>query len=311
MLHVTDSLAEIKATAIINSDQKQNIKVEIKYDSKYLLERECAVNKGENKISWLLNIKNPILWWPNGMGEQYRGVFSLGVVSRSGFCVNESFYLGLRDLKVIRNKDSLGRSFYVEVNGRKVFIKGANYIPQDNFQSNVNNQRYENIISSAAAANMNMLRVWGGGIYENDEFYELCDKYGILVWQELMFACGMYPSDDGFLENVKAEINDNVKRIRNHSCLALYCGNNENEVSWYSWGWKQKYTPEVQAEYENNMKKLFYETIPSVLSRCDSTRYYHYSSPSAGFNGKGNDEGDIHYWGVWHAGIKLYEPVIT
>jgi len=147
---------------------------------------------------------------------------------------------------------------------------------------------------------MNMLRVWGGGIYEDDQFYELCDQYGILVWQEMIFACAMYPGDTEFFENVRQEVLDNVIRIRNHACVAMYCGNNENEVAWRQWGWKEKYDPAVQQTYEQQAKKLFGEVIPSALHEADSTRYYHPTSPVAGFKDIAASEGDIHYWGVWH-----------
>ena len=147
---------------------------------------------------------------------------------------------------------------------------------------------------------MNMLRVWGGGIYEDDRFYELCDRYGILIWQEMIFACAMYPADEEFLENIRQEVIDNITRIRNHACVAMYCGNNENEVGWAQWGWKENNNEKVQHVYEQNAHKLFYEVIPSALREVDSTRYYHPTSPSAGFNNIAASEGDIHYWGVWH-----------
>jgi len=147
---------------------------------------------------------------------------------------------------------------------------------------------------------MNMLRVWGGGIYENDLFYDLCDRYGLLVWQDLMFACAMYPADEEFLQNVRQEVVENVSRIRHHPCIALYCGNNENEISWYAWGWKKLYPGETQTTYERNLHTLFYEVIPSALHEADPTRYYHPTSPNAGFNTVSPNDGDIHYWGVWH-----------
>jgi beta-mannosidase len=146
---------------------------------------------------------------------------------------------------------------------------------------------------------MNMLRVWGGGIYEEDTFYDLCDQHGILIWHDLQFACATYPADEAFRQNVRQEIIDNVTRLRNHASIALYCGNNENEACWHL-AWKQLCSPEIQARHERDIRTLYYETIPQALREVDTTRYYHSSSPNAGFNNIPYGEGDIHYWGVWH-----------
>ena len=136
---------------------------------------------------------------------------------------SKSYKIGLRTIELVRDPDSIGESFYFKVNGHASFMKGVNYIPQDVFLPRTNQDNYEFILSSAADANMNMIRVWGGGIYEKDEFYELCDEKGLLVWQDFMFACSMYPGNDSFLENVKQEAVQNIKRLRNHTSLALWC----------------------------------------------------------------------------------------
>lgn len=143
-------------------------------------------------------------------------------------CDTETTNLGIRSLRVVNEKDEYGHSFYFELNGVKVFAKGANYIPQDNFLPRVTPERYEKTILDAKNVNMNMLRVWGGGIYENDIFYDLCDQHGILVWQDFMFACSTYPMNPEMLDNIRHEAIDNVIRLRNHPCLAIWCGNNEN-----------------------------------------------------------------------------------
>jgi beta-mannosidase len=195
------------------------------------------------------------------------------------------------------------------VNGRPVFAKGANYIPNDNFLPRVNIEKYEEIVGSAAKANMNMLRVWGGGIYENDIFYDLCDKYGILVWQDFMFACSMYPGDDAFLENVYREAVDNVIRLRNHASIALWCGNNEIDGAWCEgdmncgWGWKQRYTPEQRKEIWHSYDTLFHKILPDIVQTYDGLRDYWPSSPQADWGEHAsyrNTSGDMHYWGVWH-----------
>jgi len=297
-----DAVFEI--TSLIN--QKAELIVNID-EANLTFEKNVELKKGTNKISFDFVINNPKLWWSNGLGEQYLYNFQFMVENENNLVDIKNEKIGIRSLEVIRDKDEHGKSFYVKLNGVPVFMKGANYIPQDNFQSRVDRDDYEFIIKSAAEANMNMLRVWGGGIYEEDMFYETCDKYGILVWQDFMFACAMYPSDEEFNENVKKEIIDNVKRIRNHPSLALYCGNNEVNISWHSWGWKDRYPQDIQNVYEKDMDNLFYEIIPNALKTVDNTRYYHPSSPISGMKDSWNGDGDIHYWGVWHGKEPFYK----
>ena len=297
--------ANLVAVFQLFSESKQQLKFKVNWDGKTGVEHSAEVNPGENTIKLPITIDNPRLWWTNGLGKQELYTFSCSVENSKSVPMDaEQVCTGLRSLKVIRDKDAYGKSFYVELNGQPVFMKGSCYIPLDNFQNRVGDDRYEFIIRSAAEANMNTLRVWGGGFYENSKFYELCDKYGILVWQDLMFACGMYPSDAEYLNSVKAEIAENVSRLRNFACIALYCGNNENEISWHSWGWKSMFDKASQESYENSLTNLFYKLIPDVLKETDSLHYYHPSSPIAGFKANGIDkpysDGDIHYWGVWH-----------
>jgi len=219
--------------------------------------------------------------------------------------------IGIRTAKIIQEPDAdgNGKSFYLELNGRPVFSKGANYIPNDIFLPRVTPDEYEHIVKSAAETNMNMLRVWGGGIYENDIFYDLCDKYGIMVWQDFMFACSMYPGGDHFLQNVKQEAIDNVKRLRNHPSIVLWCGNNEIETAWgeyneyAGWGWKQRYSQDQRKEIWSDYDTLFHHILPEVVSNYTNNTFYWHSSPSAGMGKLSGDQttsGDIHYWGVWH-----------
>ena len=297
---VTAQQAKINSILNISSDVQKDVSVKLKIDDSLYVDKNVKLFKGENKIPINITINNPNLWWTNGLGTHYLYNFQFTVNSNNDIVDSCAQKIGVRSLKVVRKKDKFGKSFYVMLNGVPVFMKGANYIPQDNFLNRVSPKRYKHIIKSAADSHMNILRVWGGGIYENNEFYHLCDKYGILVWQEFMFACAMYPPDSAFVNNVKHEIIDNVTRLRNHSCIALYCGNNENEIAWYQWGWKNEFPDSTQKKYEKDMHRLFNEIIPQTLSTVDTTRYYHYTSPIAGFNGTDNSEGDIHYWGVWH-----------
>jgi beta-mannosidase len=267
------------------------------------------LENGINSITIPFSILNPDLWWPNGAGQQHRYKFSTRLLEGGKVIDTISDYIGLRSIELIREPDSLGKSFYFRVNGKNIFAKGANYIPNDNFLNLVTAEKYENIIKSAAESNMNMLRVWGGGIYENDIFYNLCDRYGIMLWQEFMFACSMYPGDDAFLENVRQEAIDNVKRLRNHASIMMWCGNNEIDVAWCEgdmncgWNWKQQYTPDQRKIIWHSYDTLFYKILPEIIETYDQTRAYWPSSPLADWGVHSNYKstmGDIHYWGVWH-----------
>ena len=183
-------------------------------------------------------------------------------------------------------------------------MKGVNYIPQDVFTPRVRADDYEEILQSAVDANMNMVRVWGGGIYEEDIFYDLCDKYGLLVWQDFMFACAMYPGDEEFLNSVKEEAIYNVKRIRTHPSLALWCGNNEVLSAWENWGWKKSIINEQSQEIADKIytsyDDLFHNILPNVIQKFDSNTGYWPSSPGSSFGKKESfTSGDAHYWGVW------------
>ncbi len=205
--------------------------------------------------------------------------------------------------RLVTKKDSLGEAFYFTVDGKPTFIKGANWIPSDNFLPRAKTlKRYEQLIKAAKEANINMLRVWGGGVYEDDAFYELCDKYGIMVWQDFMFAGAMYPADPAFLKNVEEEVRYQVKRLRHHPSIVLWCGNNEIEEAWFNWGWQKQfnYAAADSLKLWNDYKKIFHELIPGILKELDPQRPYWPSSPSLGW---GRDsaykKGDVHYWGVW------------
>ncbi|OYX28279.1 MAG: beta-mannosidase [Flavobacteriales bacterium 32-35-8] len=291
--------ALVEVDAIENSDTKAEIFV----NGESIKTIDLELTQGKNNLSIPFEIENPQLWWPNGMGEQYLYDIEIRLTS-NGFVDTKSHKIGLRTIELIREPDNMGTSFYFKVNGYPVFMKGANYIPQDVFLPRTKKEQYEHILSSAKAANMNMIRVWGGGIYENDEFYQLCDDMGLLVWQDFMFACSMYPGDERFLENVKQEAIDNVKRLRNHTSIALWCGNNEVLIAWESWGWKDKMTREQSKDVANTIWKayntIFHNMLPEVVANYDSARPYWPSSPGSDFGEKESfDKGDVHYWMVW------------
>lgn len=299
--------AEMEIESALADDLTLNLMVDgVKVSSETV---KAAIGTGKFKIGF--NIPDPKLWWPNGLGDQPLYRITAELLLSGKVIDSKSVDFGLRTIKLIRKPDAKdsGESFYFEVNGRPVFAKGANYIPNDVFLSRVKPETYEFIVKSAADANMNMLRVWGGGIYENDLFYDLCDKYGIMVWQDFMFACSMYPGDDDFLNSIRQEAEDNVKRLRNHACIALWCGNNEIEVAWAQghedrgWGWKQIYNPQQRETIWKAYDTIFHHIMPAVVeSNTDNQPYWH-SSPSAGMGklaGYESNSGDMHYWGVWH-----------
>lgn len=268
------------------------------------------VQPGENVIETTVQVSNPKLWWSNGLGEAHLYPFTATILMNGKVADQQTTNIGLRSLRVVRDKDEAGTTFYFELNGKPVFAKGANYIPQDNFLPRVTAEQYDKTIMDAVNANMNMLRVWGGGIYENDIFYDLCDKYGILVWQDFMFACSTYPMTPERLENIKEEAIDNVVRLRNHPCIAIWCGNNENHTAWFNWGWTPKYEKLGALDMmRKDDKDLFHKLLPEVVKEYDPGVFYWPSSPFGGDpdakteSGKANwnPNGDAHYWGVWHA----------
>ena len=249
-----------------------------------------------------VSIKNPKRWWPHNLGEPY--LYDIKLVVRDGETILDSISIkkGLRTIELVTEKDSLGESFYFKVNDLPVYAKGANYIPQNSMQNKVTDAHYDKLLDDVVDANMNMLRVWGGGIYENDIFYNLCDEKGILVWQDFMFACAMYPGDNGFLENVQQEATQNVKRLRNHASIALWCGNNENSEGWHRWGWQAQRSETEKEEIWSNYLKIFDSILPGTVSEYTNTNYWQ-SSPKYGRgNPKYKFEGDAHDWWIWHDG---------
>jgi beta-mannosidase len=236
------------------------------------------------------------------MGEPHLYTITWELLRGSQIAEKGHRRIGLRTIELVQDRDSIGQSFYFNINGLPVFIKGANYIPQESFLPRVPDSVYETLLEAARKAHMNMLRIWGGGIYEKELFYDLCDEKGILVWQDFMFACALFPGDSAFFNNVAAEVSDQVIRLRNHPCLALWCGNNEVDEGWKNWGWQRqyKYSPADSAAVYHDYLALFDSLIPAVLDRHDPWRPYIASSPLHGWGRSlSMKEGDSHYWGVW------------
>lgn len=293
--------AEIGIDIQVEAAENQNGKVEVYMDSALMFSQEISINKGQNQINQSFILPNPKLWWPNGSGDAYLYHFKLKCTSENSTWEKE-FQLGFRTIELERKPDSIGESFTFLVNGIPIYIKGANYIPQDAFPSRVQIEDYQQTLQMAKEANMNMLRVWGGGIYENDEFYELCDEMGILVWQDFMFACSLYPGDSAFIKNVKEEAIFQIKRLRDHPSLALWCGNNEMNELWNNWGYQKKYgySTADSAEVWQDYLSLFDELLPRLVKQLDAKTFYLESTPVIGWGHEESmNRGDSHYWGIW------------
>lgn len=262
------------------------------------------LKKGKSKIKMQYEITNPKLWWCNGLGDANLYPFTVEISQKKQFLDAKKLNIGLRTIELIQEKDQVGKSFYFKLNGKSVFMKGANVVPPDSFLPRVSDATYFSLVENAKKANMNMLRVWGGGVYFDDAFYEACDANGILVWQDFMFACSMYPGDEKFVKNVKQEVIDNVNRLQNHTSIAIWCGNNENDEGWHNWGWQKQfnYSKADSTQVWNDYKKVFHEMIPQTLDSLlpKEKNIYWSSSPSIGWGRKESLlQGDSHYWGVW------------
>ncbi len=299
---ISDEVATFSAVFEVEAEKKGKANLSVKTAGTLLAELPVQLVEGVEKYSVDFIIENPKLWWSNGLGEP--NLYNIeGELTFKKRTTHANTRIGIRTLELVRDKDDSGTSFYFKLNGHPVFMKGANYIPNDVFLPRVTEENYKTVIETAKNSNNNMLRVWGGGIYENDIFYDLCDENGILVWQDFMFACAMFPGDEAFLENVKQEAIDNVKRLRNHPSVALWCGNNEILAAWEDWGWKQK----AEAKSQENADKIwqayvdiFHKILPETVAEYDPQRSYWSSSPSSGTGVKADlVNGDEHYWGVW------------
>jgi beta-mannosidase len=296
---LTDTKAELGFIMTISCDKPGDYTLEVNAKRKTI-----RLKKGINELEFPYPIDKPKRWWCNGLGEPFRYPFVVKLFENQIELDVKKLDVGLRTIELVQEKDNAGKSFYFRLNGIPIFMKGANYIPPDSFLPRVTPDDYEKIVREAAFANMNMLRVWGGGVYPDDAFYDACDRAGILVWQDFMFACAMYPGDQKFLESVKHEITDNVNRLQNHACLALWCGNNENDEGWHNWGWQKQfnYTKADSTKIWNDYQHLFHDLIPKTLDSLVANQRIIYwpSSPSVGWGRKESLlVGDSHYWGVW------------
>lgn len=253
-------------------------------------------------------ILKPKLWWPNGLGDHPLYRVHVAVREETGEILDwRCERIGLRVIKVLTEPNQYGREFAIAVNGVKLFAMGANYIPEDSLLPRVNRERTKKLVKDCEQANFNCLRVWGGGYYPDDYFYDACDEAGILIWQDLMFACNVYALTDHFEENIVEETKDNVSRLRHHACLALWCGNNEME-----WGWGEEWAriKGHPPRYKANYTKIFEYILPKTVKALCGDTFYWPSSPSSGGSfddPNGTNRGDQHYWEVWHSGKPFTE----
>lgn len=302
----TLSLSKGRASMIANIDvfsdlETHEAQIVITSESKLIASRRVSLKKGLNDIEVPFKLKNPKLWWCRGMGSQNIYDFKVELLVNGEVVCSDNRQTGVRKIDVVRDEDKDGKTFYFKINGEPVFAKGANYIPCDNFLPRVTRDIYRKTIKDAADANMNMLRVWGGGIYEDDYFYHLCDSLGIMVWQDFMFACSLYPGEGEMLENIKEEATYNVKRLRNHPSIALWCGNNECLEAWYNWGLKSRYEKEGYADIIwKQYEDLFHKLLPAIISEYSPDTFYWPSSPFSRYEGASEpNNGDYHLWSVW------------
>lgn len=298
---VTEKLAQIKTVFTIHSDKEMNCTIvfEMLRTGEYW-SSEVQLKRGMNIVELPFEINYPYRWWCNGQGVANQYEFSVVMKQGKRIIDSRNIKTGFRDVKLVTEKDSIGESFYFSLNDKPVFVKGANYIPLKFFPGKATENDYRKMLQSCKDANINMLRVWGGGVYEEDVFYNLCDEMGIMVWQDFMFACSMYPADSAFVVSLIEEVNEQTIRLRNHPSLALWCGNNENAEGWANWGWQQGLTDHQKFQVWRAYKDVFDLTLKKAVDKNTHTTFWE-SSPLFGRADKRSlTEGDSHYWGLWH-----------
>lgn len=297
---VSAQKAKVKVTAEVYAASEGELCVKFLlsgYGQRYEEEATVEVKAGRNFADYTFEVSEPKLWWPRGYGEPSLYDANVEVYSGGELLDNASIKVGIRSIELVQEPDEEGKSFVFKINAQPVFCKGANWIPADSFLPKVNYQLYNKLLGYAADANFNMLRVWGGGVYESDDFYDLCDELGIMVWQDFMYVCAGYPEEEWFLKEAEREAMEAILRLRQHPSIVVWCGNNENQ--WlHNVLWKQR----------DKMERLYGSTIyESLLSRIcqslDPSRPYRPSSPFGGEDAAGRHEGDRHNWEVWSQGV--------
>ncbi len=298
-LEVSADKAKIEAVAQIYSTIDCNVRAKFVVEGfGQRVEKEVSghLSLGQNFLEAEFELDQPQLWWPKGYGDPNLYDASVELYSNGSLLDKRAIKCGIRNVALLQQPDDEGQSFVFAINGLRVFCKGACWIPADSFLPRVTQDRYQKLLSLAAEANFNMVRVWGGGIYEDDAFYELCDRLGLMVWQDFMYACCAYPEDDWFLAEAKREAEWVVRRLRGHASIVVWCGN--NEIQWQHKSiWK-----DTQHLYGQS---IFDKILPEVLSRLDGTRPYRPSTPYGGKDPNSEHEGNRHNWIVWSKQSRL------
>ena len=298
-LSIQDSLAELKLNArIFIQDTQAEYKIQLVLgDQEFSFPVQSIY--GEQNLKRYFTFKNPELWWPNEFGKPHLYSTTIRITKDEKIIFEKNWKTGIRTIELQHELDAIGQAFYFLVNGQKIFCKGSNYVPQDIlYPSNTNHKK---LIETAVQCHFNMLRIWGGGHYESEDFYNLCDESGIMIWQDFMYACAMYPGDSSFLQNAAIEAEEQVERLSKHACIALWCGNNENDEGWKRWGWQDNIPIKNREQIWNDYLNLFNTILPEAVNKFSNKNNYWASSP---LYGRGDDRftrnGDAHDWGLWH-----------
>ncbi|ABY95559.1 MULTISPECIES: beta-mannosidase [Thermoanaerobacter] len=300
----TEKIEQNKAYVVISAEIEgyivQDFEAEIEIIHNDISYGKKRVKVQKNRIKTTMLIENPKLWYPNGIGEQPLYDIRIRLLTGEEIIDEKSFRSGIRTVKLVREKDEEGETFIFEINGIKVFAKGVNWIPADNLLPRLTKEDYYEYIRLAKDANMNMLRIWGGGIYEDPAFYDACDEMGIMVWQDFMYACAEYPDQfEWFQKLAKEEAEKVILSLRNHPSIVLWCGNNENNWGFHSW-WDNG-DPKYLGNY------IYKEILPKVCAKLDPSRPYWVSSPYGGEDPNSETEGDRHQWNVWSGWVDYEE----
>ncbi len=298
----TKDQAKLTLHLDVESTQDCEMQVELHQNNQLLQRFPFQTAQGNQHKLFGFTLDNPRLWWPNEMGEQALYDFEIQLKDHDKVLDSKKITTGVKTVQIVQEPDEKGFSFYFKVNGVPMYAKGANYVPEEMIETWINPENTYRLLKMAQEVHFNMLRVWGGGIYPSDDFFNCCDSLGILVWEDFMYAGTMYPYDEAFLENAKMEALEQVKRLASHPSLGLWCGGNEISEGYYNWGWQQslQWSEEDDRAIKAGYDRLFETILPMVVDTYDGTRPYWPSSPSKGWGRPESlTQGDVHYWGVW------------
>jgi beta-mannosidase len=309
--NVSRDLANVTAELEIEANQPVTATLALSHDEISAAQtldgnQTLQLNAGINHISFLVRIAGPKLWYPVGYGAQNRYHFSAVIRTGKDLAARADTKTGLRSIELRRVSDEWGKSFEFVVNGITVYSKGADVIPFDSFPNRVTPEVHRNILQSAVDAHMNMVREWGGGYYESDDFYDICDELGLMVWQEFAFGGDLIPGDMAYQENVRQEAVDQIQRLRDHPSIVIWCGNNEVETGWWHWGDRQEFKASISPDTRDRIWQdyviMFADILKEAVDRYADPTPYWPSSPSANWEDipDNQNNGDMHYWAVWH-----------